>query len=151
MVIAGVVMPGPWPGIRRGTCMITQRGRSREFKKFPLYKFGVLPNSFPTTPAQGWQREPQGTLCQTSGWVSRVLQRITMLWGYSSVGRAFEWHSKGQEFESPYLHQDKAPVYTGALSFLRCFFLGLERPSGCYLPTICLPWRADSPTMSGRV
>lgn len=22
-------------------------------------------------------------------------------WGYSSVGRAFAWHAKGQEFESP--------------------------------------------------
>ena len=27
--------------------------------------------------------------------------------GYSSVGRAFEWHSKGQEFDSPYLHHKK--------------------------------------------
>ena len=25
-------------------------------------------------------------------------------WGISSVGRAFEWHSKGQGFESPILH-----------------------------------------------
>ena len=25
-------------------------------------------------------------------------------WGISSVGRAFEWHSKGQEFDSPMLH-----------------------------------------------
>ncbi len=27
------------------------------------------------------------------------------IWGYSSVGRAFEWHSKGQRFETAYLHQ----------------------------------------------
>lgn len=26
---------------------------------------------------------------------------ITELWGYSAVGSAFEWHSKGQGFESP--------------------------------------------------
>lgn len=26
------------------------------------------------------------------------------LWGYSSVGRVLEWHSRGQEFETPYLH-----------------------------------------------
>ncbi len=26
-------------------------------------------------------------------------------WGYSSVGRAFEWHSKGQRFDPAYLHQ----------------------------------------------
>ena len=25
--------------------------------------------------------------------------------GYSSAGRALEWHSRGQGFESPYLHQ----------------------------------------------
>ena len=25
--------------------------------------------------------------------------------GISSVGRAFEWHSKGQEFDSPMLHK----------------------------------------------
>lgn len=24
-----------------------------------------------------------------------------LFWGYSSVGRAFAWHAKGQEFESP--------------------------------------------------
>ena len=28
-------------------------------------------------------------------------------WGYSSVGRALEWHSRGQGFDSPYLHQQK--------------------------------------------
>ena len=26
--------------------------------------------------------------------------------GYSSVGRALEWHSRGQGFESPYLHSE---------------------------------------------
>ncbi len=29
--------------------------------------------------------------------------------GISSVGRAFEWHSKGQEFDSPMLHK-KGPA-----------------------------------------
>ena|GEM_PF-6686331 len=27
------------------------------------------------------------------------------LWGYSSAGRALESHSRGQGFDSPYLHQ----------------------------------------------
>ena len=27
--------------------------------------------------------------------------------GISSVGRAFEWHSKGQEFDSPMLHKNR--------------------------------------------
>ena len=26
-------------------------------------------------------------------------------WGYSSVGRALQWHCRGQEFDPPYLHQ----------------------------------------------
>ena len=25
-------------------------------------------------------------------------------WGHSSVGRALEWHSRGQGFDSPWLH-----------------------------------------------
>ena len=28
-----------------------------------------------------------------------------ILWGYSAAGSAFDWQSKGQGFESPYLHQ----------------------------------------------
>ena len=27
------------------------------------------------------------------------------LWGYGAVGSAFDWQSKGHEFESRYLHQ----------------------------------------------
>ena len=29
---------------------------------------------------------------------------IWKAWGYSSAGRAFEWHSKGQRFDPAYLH-----------------------------------------------
>ena len=35
--------------------------------------------------------------------------------GISSVGRAFEWHSKGQEFDSPMLHKKR--VQPGRLDF----------------------------------
>ena len=31
--------------------------------------------------------------------------RHRVLWGHSSVGRALEWHSRGQGFDSPWLHQ----------------------------------------------
>ena len=31
------------------------------------------------------------------------------MWGYSSVGRALEWHSRGQGFDSPYLHHFRNP------------------------------------------
>ena len=30
---------------------------------------------------------------------------VTKTWGCSSVGRALEWHSRGQGFDSPHLHQ----------------------------------------------
>ncbi len=29
------------------------------------------------------------------------------IWGYSSAGRALEWHSRGQRFDPAYLHQKK--------------------------------------------
>ena len=29
----------------------------------------------------------------------------TTEWGYSSAGRALEWHSRGQRFDPAYLHQ----------------------------------------------
>ena len=38
----------------------------------------------------------------------RLKKRSTyrkLLWGCSSVGRALEWHSRGQGFDSPQLHQ----------------------------------------------
>ena len=42
--------------------------------------------------------------------------------GYSSVGRAFEWHSKGQEFDSPYLHHKEGQQKeTGLSPGLFCF------------------------------
>ncbi len=37
-------------------------------------------------------------------------QEPTSAWGCSSVGRALEWHSRGQEFNSPQLHQNFAGV-----------------------------------------
>ena len=42
-------------------------------------------------------------------------------WGHSSVGRALEWHSRGQGFDPPWLHQKtktykaKAPPLGGVL------------------------------------
>ena len=31
------------------------------------------------------------------------------IWGYSSAGRASEWHSEGQRFDPAYLHQNDKP------------------------------------------
>ena len=37
----------------------------------------------------------------------RILWYYTVrAWGIGAVGSAFEWHSKGQGFESPMLHQN---------------------------------------------
>ena len=30
-----------------------------------------------------------------------------LTWGYSSAGRALEWHSRGQRFDPAYLHQER--------------------------------------------
>ena len=30
-----------------------------------------------------------------------------IIWGYSSAGRALEWHSRGQRFDPAYLHHVK--------------------------------------------
>ncbi len=45
-----------------------------------------------------WQQSNLSQLPTDNCWFERLE------WGISSVGRAFEWHSKGQGFESPILH-----------------------------------------------
>ena len=34
-------------------------------------------------------------------------KKSTIIWGYSSAGRALEWHSRGQRFDPAYLHHEK--------------------------------------------
>ena len=43
--------------------------------------------------------------------------RLLKSWGCSSVGRALEWHSRGQGFDSPQLHHKKSACKGG-------FFMG---------------------------
>ena len=45
---------------------------------------------------KAWQRE--------SGYAIIMFAWNKVWWGYSAVGSALEWHSRGQGFESPYLH-----------------------------------------------
>ena len=33
-------------------------------------------------------------------------EKLNIAWGYSSDGRALEWHSRGQRFDPAYLHQE---------------------------------------------
>ena len=35
------------------------------------------------------------------------MQKKTEAWGYSSAGRALEWHSRGQRFDPAYLHNEE--------------------------------------------
>ena len=49
---------------------------------------------------------------------------IWKAWGYSSAGRAFEWHSKGQRFDPAYLHHAFNPPH---LSDVVLFILSPHR------------------------
>ena len=56
----------------------------------------------------------------------------TVSWGYSSVGRALEWHSRGQGFDPPQLHQKfqvLRPFFETAF-FLRLLFASTILVSG---------------------
>ena len=46
-------------------------------------------------------------LCAIIIFVARQVL-LSGTWGISAVGSAFEWHSKGQGFDSPMLHQNSS-------------------------------------------
>ena len=77
------------------------------------------------------------------------------LWGCSSVGRALEWHSRGQEFNSPQLHQKKQgrpqgrPFCLFPSSQKKSPFRGL-RNGGGYRWSIFRLKRTVFPLASGR-
>ena len=53
------------------------------------------------------------------------------IWGCSSVGRALEWHSRGQGFDSPHLHQ-KNTITTRVLTLVVfCFSFGARLAPDC--------------------
>ena len=50
------------------------------------------------------------------------------IWGYSSAGRALEWHSRGRGFESHYLHFRETLVNVGFFLYLQGFcFCSLKK------------------------
>ena len=62
-----------------------------------------------------------------------ILQRITWLWGFSSVGRALRSHRRGQGFESPKLHQmdiARTPIISKAALPYWCGCNGGNRKQG---------------------
>ena len=70
------------------------------FKKFRNFFKKVLTNNSDTVIMQ-----------KLSGTANRI-------WGYSSAGRALEWHSRGQRFDPAYLHHKSFEIYG-----FRSFFL----------------------------
>ena len=53
-----------------------------------------------------------------------------MSWGYSSAGRALEWHSRGQRFDPAYLHQGTQGkgLFQKERAFFVCVFRRLAYP-----------------------
>ena len=60
------------------------------------------------------------TFCLTK--VAFSCNIIFVFWGYSSAGRALEWHSRGQRFDPAYLHHCKFwPRFCVAFGFSHAF------------------------------
>ena len=58
------------------------------------------------------------TCAKVVAFCSATCYNMPCPWGYSSVGRALEWHSRGQGFDSPYLHHlPKRSDRSGLFSF----------------------------------
>ena len=58
----------------------------------------------------------------TFGFTSAIIVPVpSNIWGYSSAGRALEWHSRGQRFDPAYLHQQKQLIHFGWVVFVYSF------------------------------
>ena len=53
-----------------------------------------------------------------------------LIWGYSSAGRALEWHSRGQRFDPAYLHHRMRWVFLDNLSCVKASFFFCLFPAG---------------------
>ena len=53
--------------------------------------------------------------CLTNRDAIAIIQKLfgtaNKIWGYSSAGRALEWHSRGQRFDPAYLHHKKHRLF----------------------------------------
>ena len=52
------------------------------------------------------------------------------IWGYSSAGRALEWHSRGQRFDPAYLHHLQLNIEDGGIAQLGERLNGIQEVSG---------------------
>ena len=58
------------------------------------------------------------TCAKVVAFCSATCYNMPCPWGYSSVGRALEWHSRGQGFDSPYLHQCRQSLNTTKTEYI---------------------------------
>ena len=70
------------------------------------------------------------TCAKVVAFCSATCYNMPCPWGYSSVGRALEWHSRGQGFDSPYLHHKQTKSNPGFV----CFFIDKRQSMICGLP-----------------
>ena len=65
---------------------------------------------------------------------------IFVFWGYSSAGRALEWHSRGQRFDPAYLHHRLFwPRFCVAFGFSHAFSQTKNSGSIPLISTTCKP------------
>ena len=67
----------------------------------PLFRQPISRKSNKECQFQNFSRQVAHILLQFTKFCATIIK----LWGHSSVGRALEWHSRGQGSDSPCLHQ----------------------------------------------
>ncbi len=74
-----------------------------------IYLTPCIPLSFKGE-GEGWEERvvfEEASPLQSTPLINNLTYAIisTVVWGYSSIGRALRSHRRGRGFESPYLHQ----------------------------------------------
>ena len=91
---------------RRGHLKCHQNSGRNVFRQSELLDFDFTPGYGSRFLKGGWKiglgTGPEGWAVVGGGWSHGVIRPSA--WGRSSVGRAREWHSRGQGFDPPRLH-----------------------------------------------
>ena len=85
------------------------------------------------------------TCAKVVAFCSATCYNMPCPWGYSSVGRALEWHSRGQGFDPPYLHHlPKRSDRSGLFSFCLGQMVEIREctPDGANLYSLFAPQKA---------
>ena len=67
-----------------------------------------------------------------------------VIWGYSSAGRALEWHSRGQRFDPAYLHQLQLNIVSGGIAQLGARLKRLHTPQQNLINVLSHIWGYSS-------